>query len=151
MSQTFVREENRLLRVVFSLLAVALAFAALTFELNLGRDAEANARAAALIFVGVLGHGYPLLCHCCRRGWWQLWRMVLLGAFTGLLCTLPFLNGPYGQGILLFTYLVFGTVMGLLFWLAADVFLLIFTGVVVAVSLRGLSQFVSRHTPLSDG
>lgn len=106
-------------RVVFSLLVVALGFAGLAFGLNLGRSHDGNVHAAVLIFVGVLAIGYPLLCQCCRRGWWQSWLMILLGAFTGLLCTLPFLGGPYPGGFLLLIYVLFGAAMGWLFWLGA--------------------------------
>lgn len=108
-----------MLRVVLSLLVLALGFAALAFELNLGRATEGNVRAAVGIFVGILGLGYPLLCYCCRHGWWQAWRMILLGALTGLLCSLPFLGGPFSAGFLVLTYVLFGAGMGLLFWLGA--------------------------------
>ena len=36
-------------------------------------------------------------------------------------------------------------------WQGAEVLLLVFAGLLLAVFLRGLSDFLSRHTPLSDG
>lgn len=41
--------------------------------------------------------------------------------------------------------------MGLGLWLSIDVVLVVFAGILLAIFLRTLSQWVSRHTPLSDG
>lgn len=42
-------------------------------------------------------------------------------------------------------------VVGLILWLAADVILLIFMGVLIAILLSFASEYVSRHTPLNYG
>jgi predicted PurR-regulated permease PerM len=39
----------------------------------------------------------------------------------------------------------------LLLWYAVDVLLLAFAGILLAIFLRGLSDWVSEHTPLSGG
>src|SRR5919201_2047410 len=40
--------------------------------------------------------------------------------------------------------------LGVVLWYAADLFLLVFAGALLAVFLRGLSDGLSRYTPLSD-
>lgn len=108
-----------MLRVVLALLGSALAFAALAYELDLGRNQEDTARAATVMFVCVLGLGYPVLGLFCKRGWWQLWRVVLLGLVSGLLCALPFHGGAFNFDFLLLIYGVAGLGIGVLFWCAA--------------------------------
>src|SRR5436305_11300115 len=40
--------------------------------------------------------------------------------------------------------------LGVVVWYAVDLLLLVFAGALLAVFLRGLSDGLSRHTPLSD-
>ena len=62
------------------------------------------------------------------------------------------LRSPFVRRTLAVTGIATALVLGLaLLWAAADVFLLIFAGILVAVLLRGLSQWVSTHIPLSEG
>ncbi|GAB1391884.1 hypothetical protein MASR1M60_00470 [Rhodocyclaceae bacterium] len=103
-------------RVSLALLIVAALFAAMVFELGLGRDHQ---RAALFVFAGVFVGGYPLLYLCCKRGWWKLWQTGLLGIIAGVLCTLPFANGSFGFQFLLLVFVIAGAVLGLLFWLIA--------------------------------
>ncbi len=108
-----------MLRIAIALMGAALTFAALAYVLDLGRDHESTARAAAVMFVCVLGLGYPVLGFFCKRGWWQPWRLILLGVTSGLLCALPFNNGAFNFDFLLLIYGATGAVVGMLFWCAA--------------------------------
>lgn len=103
-------------RVSLALLIVAAAFAAMVFELELGRNHQ---WAALSVFVGVFVVGYPLLYLCCKRGWWKIWQTALLGLVGGILCTLPFANGSFGFQFLLLVFGIAGIALGLLFWLIA--------------------------------
>ncbi|MDP1526977.1 MAG: hypothetical protein Q8M20_14275 [Rhodocyclaceae bacterium] len=103
-------------RVSLALLVVAAAFAAMVFELGLGRNPQ---RAALFVFVGVLVVGYPLLFLCCKRGWWKIWQTCFLGMIGGMICTLPFTNGPFGIQFLLLVFVIAGAALGMLFWLIA--------------------------------
>jgi predicted PurR-regulated permease PerM len=61
------------------------------------------------------------------------------------------LRSPFMQRTLSAVAIAAVLVLGLaLLWAVADVFLLIFAGVLVAVFLRGLSQWLSSHTRLSE-
>ena len=61
------------------------------------------------------------------------------------------LRSPFVRRALVVAGIGTALVLGLaLLWAAADVFLLIFAGILVAVLLRGLSGWVSDHTRLSD-
>ena len=61
------------------------------------------------------------------------------------------LRSPFVRRTLAVAGIATVLVLGLaLLWAVADVFLLIFAGVLVAVLLRGLSQWVSNHTRLSE-
>lgn len=54
----------------------------------------------------------------------------------------------YSHLVLLITLIV---LLLLLFWYALDVFLLIFAGILLAIFLRALSDWLSQHAPLSPG
>ena len=61
-------------------------------------------------------------------------------------------HGGFTRRALTVIGLVIAAVTLLMFlWYAVDVLLLIFAGVLLAVFLRGLSDWVSRHTPLPGG
>ncbi len=61
------------------------------------------------------------------------------------------LRSPFLRRTLVVAGIGTALVLGLaLLWAVAEVFLLIFAGVLVAVLLRGLSRWVSDHTPLSE-
>jgi peptidoglycan/LPS O-acetylase OafA/YrhL len=106
-------------RVIFALIGVAAAFAALVVWLELGGKQGRTPIFAAGLFAGVLVAGFPVLYQCCKRHWWQPWQMTLLGSLGGGLCALPFAGGPFGFGFLLAIFLLAGTGLGLLFWLVA--------------------------------
>jgi hypothetical protein len=106
-------------RVLFALLGEAALLAALIFWLGSGEAGFAAGRGALGVFVSVLMVGLPSLYYCCRRGLWDAWRFVLLGALGGLLCVLPFYGGPYLFGFLLVLFVAAGAVFGGLFWLLA--------------------------------
>ena len=62
------------------------------------------------------------------------------------------LRSPFVRRVLVVVGIGTALVVGLaLLWATADVFLLIFAGILVAVLLRGLSRWVSGHTRLSEG
>ena len=103
-------------RVVLGLCAVAAAFAGLVLEFDLGRSSASNNRAAALVFVCVVGVGYPVLGFFCKRCWWQPWRLALLGTVAGLLCAVPFQGGGFNFSFLLLTFGLAGLVLSLVFW-----------------------------------
>ncbi|MEW6163630.1 MAG: hypothetical protein AB1642_01065 [Pseudomonadota bacterium] len=106
-------------RVIFALLGVAAGFAAQVIWLELARHGGGTLRAATGVFLGVLTVGFPLLYYCCKRGLWEVWRFVLLGTSSGMICALPFAGGSYGFGFLLAIFALSGSLFGLLFWLAA--------------------------------
>ncbi len=61
------------------------------------------------------------------------------------------LRSPFVRRVLVVVGIGTALVLGLaLLWAVVDVFLLIFAGILVAILLRGLSQLVSDHTPLSE-
>lgn len=99
-------------RVLLALIGGFLVFAALAVWLDFGRSALA-------VFGGVVVAGLATLFHCCKRGWWDLWRFVLLGMLGGGLCVLPFLGGAFNAGLLLAFFVIVGAGCGLLFWFAA--------------------------------
>lgn len=103
-----------MLRPVSALIGVALAFAAVAFWLGLHRHGNVFG-----VCAGILVCGYPVLYFCCKRRYWEAWRMALLGGLGGSLCALPFAGGPFAFGFLLFLFAVGGVLVGLLFWLAA--------------------------------
>lgn len=106
-------------RVVVALLGMAAAFAVLVMWLDLERDASWGGYAAAIVFAGVLGIGFPVLKYFCKRGLWAAWRFMLLGMLCGGVAALPFVGGSFGFGFLLLVFLLAGAVFGLLFWVAA--------------------------------
>ncbi|MDX9995706.1 MAG: hypothetical protein RBS28_10320 [Rhodocyclaceae bacterium] len=103
-----------MLRPVSALIGMAMAFAALAFWLGLHRYGNIYG-----VSIGILVCGYPTLFFCCKRRYWEAWRMALLGGLGGSLCALPFAGSPFAFGFLLFLFVVGGVLAGLLFWLAA--------------------------------
>ena len=62
------------------------------------------------------------------------------------------LRSPFVRRALVVAGIGTALVLGLaLLWAVSDVFLLIFSGILVAILLRGLSRLVCDHTPLSEG
>ncbi|HSH78414.1 MAG TPA: AI-2E family transporter [Herpetosiphonaceae bacterium] len=62
------------------------------------------------------------------------------------------LRSPFVRRALVVAGIGTALVLGLaLVWAVAEVLLLIFAGILVAILLRGLSRLVSDHTPLSEG
>jgi len=55
------------------------------------------------------------------------------------------------RGIAILGIALAGVLVVTLFWLAVDVFLVVFAGILLAVFLRALGDFVAKHTPLSEG
>jgi len=107
-------------RVIAALGGVAAAFAAMVEGLELGRAQGLTDWVAGGVFVGVLAVGLPVLYfHCCKRRCWEIWRLVLLGAAAGSLVGLPFVEDSYSPALLLGLFVVAGSLLGLLFWLAA--------------------------------
>lgn len=106
-------------RVIVALCGVAAAFAALAVWLDLARESVANGWGIAVVFVGVLAVGFPVLFRCCKRHRWEVWRWIAHGTVAGILCALPFAGGPFGFGFLLLIFALAGTLFGLLFWVAA--------------------------------
>lgn len=103
-------------RVIFALMCVAGAFAALVFELGLGQP---GGWAALWTFAGVAVLGFPLLNLCCKRRWWAVWQTGLLGIVGGLLVALPYAGGTFRSDFLFLLFVVAGAVLGVLFWLIA--------------------------------
>lgn len=108
-----------MVRVLASMLGVALSFALLVHALDLGRIHGGSLHSAFGTFIGVLVVGYPVLFLCCRRGWWRADFLAVLGAGGGAATSLAFGGGSYGFGFLLFVFVLVGAVLGLLFWLTA--------------------------------
>lgn len=106
-------------RVLLALLGVASLFAALIYWIASGESGMAAGRGAIGVFISVLMVGFPSLYYCCKRGLWQGWRFILLGALSGAFCALPLLGGPYLFGFLLIVFVAVGAGYGGLFWLAA--------------------------------
>ena len=106
-------------RVLLALLGGAVLLAALVFWIGAGDAGFAAGWGPIGVFVSVLAVGLPLLYYCCKRGLWDIWRFVLLGALGGLLCVLPLYGGPYLFGFLLLLFAAAGAACGGLFWLAA--------------------------------
>lgn len=103
-------------RVLTGLMCVALAFAALVFELGLGQPGGLT---ALWTFAGVAGIGFPMLFLCCKRRWWEVWQTALLGTLGGVLVALPFADGPFRASFLIGLMAVAGALLGLVFWLIA--------------------------------
>lgn len=106
-------------RVRIALLGVAIAFAALVLTLDLGRADGGSTRAALGTFAGVLLLGLPALQLCCQRGWWQIWRLMAIGALGGALASLPFAGGNFVFNFLALIFVLTGALLGLLFWCMA--------------------------------
>jgi hypothetical protein len=106
-------------RVIFTLLGEAVAIAALVIWFEFGHAAEGRGLGALGVFAGVLLIGFASLYYCCKRRQWDAWRFMMVSAFGGALCALPFYGGT---GVFVFLVLVFalaGFVFGLLFWFTA--------------------------------
>lgn len=99
-------------RVMLALAGGLVVFVGLAAWLDFGWSTVA-------VFGGVVIAGLATLFHCCKRGWWEWWRFMLLGVFGGLLCALPFHGGAFNFTFLLVMFPLAGMVCGLLFWIAA--------------------------------
>jgi hypothetical protein len=103
-------------RVQLAMLGLAAGYALVVELLDPARGGQ---WASIGIFFAALAVGFPVLYYCCKRGYWEPWRMILLGSLGGGLCALPFAGGPFSFGFLLLILLLAGAGLGLLFWIAA--------------------------------
>src|SRR5918992_1492408 len=60
-------------------------------------------------------------------------------------------HAPIRETVVILGITALALLLGVVLWYAVDLFLLVFAGVLFAVFLRGLSDELSQHTPLSDG
>jgi predicted PurR-regulated permease PerM len=60
-------------------------------------------------------------------------------------------HAPIRETVVILGITALALLLGMVLWYAVDLFLLVFAGVLFAVFLRGLSDELSQHTPVSDG
>jgi len=111
-----------MLRICFSLIAIAAALPVFIFFNNEGQDAAMGVAIVGMFTVGAsLFVGAPLVIWFFIKRWFKLWQAALAGAAVGLVSSAPFWftgsSGATMRFLVIFTLL--GCGHGAAFWLLA--------------------------------
>lgn len=115
-----------LLAIICSPLIVPLMVYA-TFTFMLGGDADKNQEIQTGIsaaiwssYILALGFGGVSFFVLRKKGWWSVWRYMLMGAASGFAAWLLFsIASQTFVSLLFYVFLVAGTLMGCVFWMLA--------------------------------